>query len=119
MLGIWNFLIHLNSLPLWGLLFGVSSAGWGIRWHIIRMERAVMDLGTETLATVLEVNRGEADCVVTYSFTDEASGRTYRRRGIVPLSANPPKEGATVAVRYLDRNPGWSRLVDEVLLASI
>lgn len=114
-----HFLFQVNALPFWGLVIGIPAIGFGIRWHIIRMERAVLAGGTEILATVLDVRCEENDCIVTYSFQDQKSGKTFKRTGVIGRRQEIPKEGRTIPVKYLEGNPGWSRLVDEILLASI
>lgn len=114
-----HFLFQVNALPFWGLVIGIPALGFAIRWHIIRMEKTVLTRGVETLAMVLDVRREESDCAVTYSFQDQKTGRTFKRTGVIGHCPNLPREGEKVAVRYLERNPGWSRMVDEIPLASI
>ncbi len=119
MQSLFHFLFQVNALPFWGLAVGIPAVGFGIRWHIIRMENAILTGGAETLALVLDVRREEGDWVVTYSFQDRNTGKTFKRTGVIGQCPSSPKEGETIAIRYLERNPGWSRLVGEIQLSSI
>lgn len=119
MQSILHFLFQVNALPFWALVIGIPAMGFGVRWHIIRMENTVLTRGLETQAVVLDVRREENDCAVTYTFQDQKTGRTFKRTGVIGHCPSLPKEGEKIAVRYLERNPGWSRLVGEIQLSSI
>lgn len=93
----------------------------GIALHLRRVgtERRIFSEGVAIAATVTDVRIDEGDCVVTYAFTDEPTGRTFSRSGVLGFQMKqPPVRGDTVAVRYLRENPAWSRMADEIHLSS-
>ncbi len=108
-----------NSWPLWSLM--ISLPAFGVLYHLyrVRMERKVFSSGVAIAALILNVRVDEGDCVVRYSFADPATGKEFIRSGVIGfLLKDIPKEGETISVRYLSANPRWSRMVDEIHLAS-
>ncbi len=96
------------------LLFGIAHHIW-----VLHHERKVLSTGLEIQAAVLEVRMDEGDCIVRYRFVEPLSGKSYERSGIAGfLMSNTPKEGERIAVKYLARDPSWSRLVGEIKIAS-
>jgi hypothetical protein len=112
-----DLLSQLKSLPPWVVLFGIPALWFAIRWYFVRKEAAILKSGVEVSATVLHVRIDESDCLVTYTFQDQKTGRTFKRTGLLGVQASP-REGSRIAVRYLEKNPGWSRLVDEIRLST-
>ena len=95
-------------------LFGIAHHLWAV-YH----ERQVLSTGLEIQATVLDVRVDEGDCIVRYRFVEPLSGKSYERSGIAGfLTSTIPEEGERIAVRYLARDPSWSRLVGELKIAS-
>ncbi len=68
------------------------------------------------LATVTEVrdDRADMETIVTYEFTDPATGKTYSRTGVLQRRVEIPIEGEKIEVIYASRKPSISRLKNEV-----
>ena len=79
-------------------------------------KRLVRREGQSMLATVTEVrdDRADMETVVTYEFTDPATGRRYSRTGVLQRRVQIPIEGEKIEVIYVPRKPSISRLKNEV-----
>lgn len=114
-----KLLLHWNAWPFWVIFIGIPSFGIWLKIHTVRMEQAVFQEGIPISATVIDVRIDEGDCVVSYRFLDQESGKTFSRSGVLGFQMeNPPLEGESIPIRYLKRKPAWSRMEGEIHLAS-
>jgi hypothetical protein len=101
------------------LMLGIPLFGAALHYWTLSHEREVFSMGAQIQATVLDVRVDEGDCIVRYAFVDPLSGKSFARSGILGFQLTQlPEEGDQIPVKYLSRNPSWSRLVGEIKLAS-
>ncbi|AFY73791.1 hypothetical protein Syn7502_01745 [Synechococcus sp. PCC 7502] len=109
----------LNYIAIVALMVGILVLAYIAQLYTVKKEREVFNQGVTIWADIIEVRIDEGDCIVRYRFIEPQSHKKFERSGVIGfLLENPPQEGEKIQVKYLPRNPHWSRMVGEIKIAS-